>query len=213
MTICRILAIDDDNDTLYTLKAIGEIAGYEVMPVENGHKGLELFCGNYYDLCIVDYHMPQMNGLKVVSRIRKIDSTIPILVLTVDESLELARKFLAEGASDFAIKPIRTPDLISRIKLHLKLNKYQGMYTVENILRDKLPKGLSSTTLQFIIETLKKNKEALTLNVISSITGLAYQTVHRYLDFLLQEDYVKLEIDYGKVGRPVHKYKFKRILF
>jgi two-component system response regulator DctR len=43
---------------------------------------------------------------------RKIDSKVPIIVLTVDECQKIANEFLAAGASDFATKPIKVPDLV-----------------------------------------------------------------------------------------------------
>ena len=206
----RILAVDDEKDILFTLVAIGEVAGFTIITVDTGNEALKILSEGPFDLVMVDYHMPTMNGLKLVKEIRKINAQVPILVLTVDQSVELSRDFLANGASDFAIKPVKAADLISRIKLHLKLSKYQEI-TPDNIFPlNNVPKGLSASTLKIILDFLTRSEQALSLNEISTITGLAYQTVHRYLDFLFQEEYVKMEMDYGKIGRPIHKYKLKK---
>ncbi len=208
----KILAIDDELDILYTLQAIGEIAGFEVVIAENGLQGLKLIQAVDFDLILVDYHMPQMNGLEVVERIRKIDQDTPILVLTVEESVDLSQKFLDTGATDFAVKPIRTADLISRMKLHLKFakSKFEDDEKVEpeivNIDRLDLPKGLTPATLQMIIAYLKNMDQSKTINQISTEIGLSYQTGHRYLDYLQKNNYVKVEMCYGKVGRPIQKY-------
>ena len=53
--------------------------------------------------------------------LRALSHTVPIIVFTIDESQEVADQFLQAGASDFALKPIKAPDIISRIKLHLRL--------------------------------------------------------------------------------------------
>ena len=52
--------------------------------------------------------------------LRALSHTVPIIVFTIDESQEVADQFLQAGASDFALKPIKAPDIISRIKLHLR---------------------------------------------------------------------------------------------
>lgn len=205
----RILAIDDEKDILFTLKAIGDVAGFAVVTVDNGYEALKLIKKEQFDLVMVDYHMPTLNGLKLVKETRKSDKKVPILVLTVDESVELAREFLEAGATDFAIKPIKAADLISRVKLHLELNEYKESKSLNMVQNKILPKGLSSSTLEIILSFFKKSNKAHSLNSISSGTGLAYQTVHRYLDYLFHENYVDIEMNYGKVGRPVHKYYLK----
>lgn len=209
--MCKILAIDDDPDILFTLQAIGELGQFEMNTAENGPEGIKMLKKEPHDLVMVDYHMPLMNGLEVVKKIRKVNQDIPILVLTVDESLELADRFLEVGATDFAIKPIRAADLISRVKLLMRLSKMQIPDEVSDVEYNfDLPKGLTLPTLQIIIDFLKNIHTPLTLHQISDQVGLAYQTVHRYVDYLVKVEYVEVELNYGKVGRPIQKYLLKK---
>ncbi len=209
MNMTKILAVDDEEDILFTLKAIGDLAGFNMVTVDNGYQALSLINKEKFDLTMIDYHMPTLNGLKLVKEIRKSDNDVPIIVLTVDESVDLAREFIEAGATDFAIKPIKAADLISRIKLHIELNEYKEAKLLNIIPEKDLPKGLSRSTLELIIKFLKTTNKPSSLNSISCGTGLAYQTVHRYLDFLFQENFVEIKMNYGKIGRPVHKYKLK----
>ncbi len=204
----KILAVDDESDILFTLKAIAEVANFNIETTDRGLKALDYLKENNYDLLMVDYHMPDINGLQLVRQARKINAEIPILVLTVDESMDLAEKFLEAGADDFANKPIKTADLISRIKLHLNYNE-QFYPTVERVQDLNLPGGMSDKTLKIIYQYLTEINKPHTIQEISAGTGLAYQTVHRYLNFLEESRIVKLEMDYGKVGRPLHKYILK----
>jgi two-component system response regulator DctR len=199
----QILAIDDNADILYTLHAIGEVAKLNVTTVNDGFKALELMEKNRFDLVMVDYYMPDINGLVLVKKIRERNRDIPILVLTVDESLDLANKFIQAGATDFANKPIKAADLISRVKLHLKLGKSQQAGEIDG---QKLPKGLTAPTLQLILDYLKDTNTPQTIDAISLKTGLAYQTAHRYLNYLVNENYIRVEIKYGKIGRPIHEF-------
>jgi two-component system response regulator DctR len=99
---------------------------------------------------------------------------LPILVLTVDERQELADQFLTAGATDFALKPIKAPDLISRINVHLR---YRG-HTVANTkvagvgqtgerarrLAQSLPdiSGVNRPTLFTVLEALVRARNPLT---------------------------------------------------
>jgi two-component system response regulator DctR len=203
----KILAIDDNADILYTLQAIGEVARFNMVTVNDGFKALELMAKSRFDLVMVDYYMPNINGLALVKKIREIDRDIPILVLTVDESIDLANKFIHAGATDFAIKPIKAADLISRVKLHLKLTKEKQTTEIKGL---ELPKGLTLPTLQLILDYLKKTDAPQTIEAISQQTGLAYQTTHRYLNYLENIHYIVVEIHYGKIGRPVHRFLMRK---
>ena len=108
----QILAVDDDNDILYTLGAIADLAGWKLHTATTGQEALLTYTTLSPDLIMVDYHMPGMDGVTLVRKIRALDGRVPIVILTVDDRHELAAQFRAAGASDFALKPVG-PDLIS----------------------------------------------------------------------------------------------------
>ncbi|HHY10381.1 MAG TPA: response regulator, partial [Firmicutes bacterium] len=70
----------------------------------------------------------------------------------------------------------------------------------------EIPKGMSPTTLRLIVTYLQKAKGPEDIDTISEGTGLAYQTVHRYVSFLDQEGVVEVDLVYGKVGRPLKRF-------
>lgn len=200
----KVMAVDDDHDVLYTLHAISEVGKFHLTTLDNGYNALKRLEREPFDLVIVDYYMPEMNGMELVGRIRAVEPKLPILVLTVDESLEIAHKFMEAGATDFATKPIRVADLVSRINLHL--NSSVSIHELDFIDDQDIPKGMSAVTLQLIIRHLEQAKEPENIDSISKDTGLAYQTVHRYLSYLDQEGVVEVDLVYGKVGRPIKRY-------
>lgn len=199
----RILAVDDDRDILFTLQAIATVGNFAMETLDDGYQALALLKEEPFDLVIVDYYMPQMNGIELVERIREFDARIPILVLTVDESMDIANQFMTVGATDFATKPIRVADLISRINIHLNPPSSKDRDWLQG---KEIPKGMSEVTLQLIVDHLEAAKEPESIDVMSEKTGLAYQTVHRYLSFLDQEGAVDVDLLYGKVGRPIKRY-------
>lgn len=204
--IPKIVIIDDESDILYTIKEICLHGGWEAATALNGKQGYEL-CRQYRpSLVIVDYHMPEWDGLTTVKKIRQLDNAISILVLTVDERQEIAEKFIEAGATDFAIKPIKSPDLISRIKINLKINEIQKKYISEK-QQIYLDKGISPATLSIICDYFGERDEGLTIDDIAIGLNLAYQTVHRYVQYLIEEKRIEVVPIYGQIGRPKNKYK------
>ena len=194
-----ILSIDDDEQICFALGELFRLQGWSAYCAGSVAKGVELFERHRPDIVLIDYHMPHVNGVDGVKMLRKKDAVVPIIVFTIDESQEVADAFLEAGASDFALKPIKAPDLVSRVKLHLRL--------LERREQTVLEKGLSQSTLDLIGDYLETVEDCTTANEIAEGTGLAYQTVYRYLQHLVRTRRVEQFSAYGKVGRPKQLYR------
>ena len=208
----KILMIDDDEQILFALHAVFQFQGWDSISATDVPSGLDLLTKEAPDLVLIDYHLPRINGIKGVEMIRKLDPDIPIIVFTIDESQEVANRFIEAGASDFALKPIKAPDIISRIRLHVRL-----MDSTRK-LKDRsetIPppvitvKGIGIATLELIEGAFTEPEEFLTVETISERTGLAYQTTYRYLQHMVSQGLVEVSQSYGKVGRPKQKYRLK----
>lgn len=206
LIVPKIVIIDDEPDILYTIREICLHGGWEAATASSGKQGYELCKINRPNLAIVDYHMPDWDGLTTVKKIRQLDNAVSILVLTVDERQETAEKFITAGATDFAIKPIKSPDLISRIKMNLRINEIQQKY-IEEKHQVYIDKGISPATLSIICDYLREKGDGLTIDEISGGLNLAYQTVHRYVQYLIEEKKIEIVPIYGQIGRPKNKYR------
>ena len=202
----RILSIDDDAAIRYALKAIFDHAGWTGYMAGNVKEGLALFKEHKPHLVLIDYHLPQINGLEGVAMLRRLSPSVPIIVFTVEESQEIANRFLEVGATDFALKPIKAPDLMSRIALHIRLLESDKRGGDPEPM---LAKGIGAPTLALILSYLQDAQDYQTANQIANGTGLAYPTTYRYLQYLLGEGRIDLQVDYGKVGRPKQRYRLK----
>ncbi|MCD8509215.1 MAG: response regulator [Bacillus sp. (in: Bacteria)] len=230
----KILIIDDSEGIRYTLQEICSFAEFTPILASDGKEGIQQYLTHNPDLILVDFHMPEMDGFVTVRTIRQMDKDTPIIVLTVDERQQIADKFLEIGANDFALKPIKAPDIISRMKVHLKIAELEkeasksvnlhsdpiggeiaahleervtdDLYTLLNPI---LAKGISKGTIYLIAEHLAEKKEYETIEEVSEATGISYPTVHRYLNHLVENDLVMMEINYGSVGRPKNHYCWK----
>lgn len=100
----RILCIDDNKHGRFVRRAVLEEQGYEVVVAGSGKEGLEKFRNEKIDLLIVDYVMPEMNGVEVIRQIRKSNSRVPIILhsgfterLALDEKVTEADAVLHKG--------------------------------------------------------------------------------------------------------------------
>ncbi|MBQ3575028.1 MAG: response regulator [Clostridia bacterium] len=203
MNPITLLVIDDDQQICFALEELFKFQGWQVYTAENVCEGLRLFKEKSPDMVLIDYHMPDINGVEGVRRLRMMSSHTPIMVLTIEESQEVADAFLEAGASDFANKPIKALDMISRVKLHLRLMEKKSV-AAENV-----PKGLSGSTMELIAQFMEKNTDFATISSIAEGTGLAYQATNRYLQHLEREGSVEKQCIYGTGGRP--KYMYRKI--
>lgn len=206
----RILAVDDDVDILYTIGAIGEAAGWQVDKASDGEQALTMLRNSGpYDLVLLDYHMPKMNGLTVLGLLREDHPQLPVLVLTVDEDEETANAFLDAGATDFALKPIKAPDLIARIRLHLRLAAAEQKLEQRVVPDEQLPKGIQRQTLDAIAAVLRESGDFISQQDLADKTGFAYQTVCRYVSHLEESGLLDVHLTYGKLGRPKKKVRWR----
>ncbi|WP_206810093.1 response regulator [Paradesulfitobacterium ferrireducens] len=204
----KILIMDDDEALRYMLTEIFTFVGWEPKAFPNGREGIKEFLSHGADIILVDYHMPEIDGLETVRLIREHDQLVPILVLTVDERQEIADRFLDEGATDFALKPVKAPDLIARVQLHKRL--LDMTKTVQATPKFQyevfVTKGISQSTLSYIERYLAASEEPSTVEEISHELGLATPTVYRYLTYLVHNGKVQPLPSYQKMGRPKNRY-------
>jgi len=114
-----VLAVDDDMINLKLLKSMLKKSGYtkEVIEAKNGSDAINVLKSrDDIDLVLLDIIMPIMNGIEMLKVARADDNLrqVPIIVLTTDETKK--SEALEFGANGFLMKPIRSDDLISKIK-------------------------------------------------------------------------------------------------
>jgi len=78
----RILCIDDHWKGLIGRKLLLEESGYEVLEANGGDEGLKLFRSQAFDAVVLDYQMPGMNGDVVAAKMKRINSHVPIMLLS-----------------------------------------------------------------------------------------------------------------------------------
>lgn len=119
----KILLIEDDVDIIYSLVPILKEAGYVTTAISDGENGFLSAQTEGYDLVILDYNLPKLNGREIIQKIRNSGSSVPIIMLTVQGELENKIDLLNIGADDYITKPFSCSELLARIKTILKRPK------------------------------------------------------------------------------------------
>lgn len=115
----NILYVEDEKDLLKSMSSILSLIYGHVYPCENGKVGLEEFITNKddIDLILTDVRMPVMSGIEMLKEIRKINSKIPIYVVSAD--IKLQNEIMSLGAKRFFQKPLVLPDLVKKIEIDI----------------------------------------------------------------------------------------------
>ena len=111
----RVLIVDDEPDFVETIVKRLKGKGLEVEGVLNGKDAIALLDKAEFDVCVLDVKMPGMDGLETLSEMKKKDSLMEVIMLTVHGSVESGIRGLQLGAYDYIMKPVPFGDLLQKI--------------------------------------------------------------------------------------------------
>lgn len=114
-----ILVVDDDVPLANTITSLLNSAGFTVITAYTAEDGLQQMRQAQPQLAILDIMVPIQGGLELCRRIRSF-SDEPIIFLTALGDVEHVVRGLEIGADDYIVKPFRSPELVARIKAHLR---------------------------------------------------------------------------------------------
>lgn len=116
----RILLVDDDEDILASLRRGLTQEGYHVGVAADGEEALRKAMDRQYDLVVLDILLPGLDGFEVCRRIRELDATIPIIMLTARDAVPDRVAGLDLGADDYLVKPFAFEELLARLRVCLR---------------------------------------------------------------------------------------------
>ena len=119
----RILVVDDEHHNCRLLDKVLSKNDFLVTIANDAKRAIDRIKAEYFDLIILDIIMPGMNGLTVLTEVRKLYSQVrlPVIMTTAIDSSEDIVKALHLGANDYITKPFDMQVLIARIETHLEL--------------------------------------------------------------------------------------------
>ena len=153
LTTPNILVIEDNIDTAQNIKLYMQHNKFHCDVVHSGAKGVVQFQQNQYHLVILDWMLPDLNGVAVCRQIREV-SQVPVIMLTAKVSDNDLVEGLEAGADEYVKKPYSNKELVARVKAHLRRHGTTGQ-------DDK--QVIGSFTLSRSNCTISINQQPLTL--------------------------------------------------
>ena len=124
-----LLLVDDTPDNLLFLSDLFTNAGYRILCAESGEIAIDCALHGRPDLIILDIRMPDMDGFETCRRLKSLAETdaIPVLFMTAQVTPETWKEGLAAGGVDLLNKPFCYEEAITRIALHLQIQRLKHM--------------------------------------------------------------------------------------
>jgi two-component system copper resistance phosphate regulon response regulator CusR len=116
----RILIVEDEPKMAAFVQRGLAAERYAVDVCADGREGLEMARAFLYDLIILDFMLPKLDGRELLQRIRRDNSTVPVIMLTARGSIEDKVKLFETGADDYLTKPFAFAELLVRAKALLR---------------------------------------------------------------------------------------------
>lgn len=205
---------------------IGAVPGFIVAGVvSSGKDALEFLQRHPVRLVILDVFLPGMDGVVTLQKIREMNRTVGVVVVSASRDTNTINAVLKAGAFDYVIKPfvferIQT-SLRSFQQLENRLNRGADQIDQKELDRllqvrqldtaaNDLPKGLNPQTLQQVKNLLGHAASPLSSVEAAQALKISRITARRYLEYLVAAGEATLELEYQKVGRPTNRYALRK---
>jgi two-component system, OmpR family, copper resistance phosphate regulon response regulator CusR len=125
----RILIVEDETSIANFIRDGLVEEGFAVDVADNGKVGLQLALDNLdeYDVILLDWMLPGLNGIEICRRIRQENQAVPVIFLTAKDTVDDAVFGLEAGANDYIRKPFSFEELLARIRVLMRTRAHGGL--------------------------------------------------------------------------------------
>jgi two-component system copper resistance phosphate regulon response regulator CusR len=125
----RILIVEDETSIANFIREGLTEEGFAVDVADNGKTGLQLALDylDEYDVILLDWMLPGLNGIEICREIRKVNGLVPVIFLTAKDTVDDAVFGLEAGANDYIRKPFSFEELLARIRVLLRNKTGEGL--------------------------------------------------------------------------------------
>lgn len=220
----RVLVVEDDPLVAeVNIGYIGRVPGFTAIGVaRTGAEAVACAVSQQADLVLLDFGLPDMTGIQVCHALQTVRAQPPgIIAVTAARDADTVRAAIAHGVIQYLIKPYSFATFRDKLDryaaYHQRLPSGQltdqpevdrALETLRGSPSGALPKGLSLTTHDLIVRTLRNTSGPVSAAEMAAATGVSRVSARRYLDHLYQKGLVTLTSRYGSTGRPEHRYQW-----
>ncbi len=224
----NVMLVEDDPMVRdINTKFVNKISGFKVISSTGTEKeAREKIIKLSPHVILLDIFLPNGNGLELLKWIRGNELCCDVILITADKSSGAVQEAFRYGAVDYLVKPFtfeRFREALTQYKMRYEsinvneevqqdtIDKFILNNSKEQLIKEEasLAKGLSLHTYEQILNAANSKDELYTADELADELGMARVTVRRYLEYMVKEEVLQLEIEYGKIGRPTHFYKRK----
>lgn len=176
----KILIIDDDLNICESIKMILEYENYSVDIAHNAVEGLNKIKQNSYKAILLDIKMPEMDGLEAITKIKELDDTISVIMISAHASLGNAIEATKKGAYDFIEKPIDRDKLLITVRNAVQQSDLlQKNKQLKEKFESKYEIIGQSEAIKNILETIKKVAPTNSRVLITGENGTGKELIAR----------------------------------
>ncbi len=178
----KILVVDDEESMRDALKQLLKREGYTVDVAENAAEAIKKFKKENHDLVVSDIMMPEIDGIELLKRLKKISQDVIVILITGYASIDSAVQAIKIGAEDYFTKPFKNVEIlkvVDRIYKNQSLSR-QNELLKQEILRQDIPEIVGqSTKIKKIISDIKMVADSDIPVFISGESGTGKELVAR----------------------------------
>lgn len=208
----HILIVEDEAGIVQFLKQGLEEEGYKITAVSDGLAGFELTQKEKFDLILLDWMLPKINGLDLCKAIRIKDTITPVIFLTAKDTILETIEGLKAGANDYIKKPFSFDELIERIKIHFRNQITPEILTLgtikinlaqHTVCTNGIKVSLTQREFDLLTYLVKNKGTVCTRNQIlqavwqinfeydTSVIDVFMNAIRKKLNLKIEEDYIK----------------------
>lgn len=217
----RVLIVDDDPMVADINKNYTEaVAGFCVIGIaKNGKDAIDQINTLDIDLVILDIYLPEINGVDILALIRREEKNIDVIMITAADDSATVSRVLRQGVVAYITKPFKFDHyrlILENYRRHKKIMLQKSTLEqsdIDNILaapmrieRQAPPKNFHAQTLTLITNYLFDCREPISAEELAAGLGISRVTCRRYLEYLVNEGQLQMELCYISVGRPIHRF-------
>lgn len=229
----RTIIVDDDPDVLRMHRLFVEsLDGFEVAgtAARAAEVGPALEAAPDADLVLLDVHLPDGNGVDVLTELRARHPNVGVIMITAAAEAETVRAAIGRGIDGYLVKPFTVEDFRRRLAAfraarepdpgrlaQAEIDALMGETTTAPAAvvpsaadphAAALPKGYSQPTLNLVAAAVQAADEDVSAAQVGEACGISRVSARRYLDLLTRRGQAELRPRYGSAGRPEHRYRW-----
>ena len=209
----RALVIEDETVIANFISDGLKEEGFAVDIADNGIRGLEMSLSNEYDIILLDWMIPGINGIEVCRQMRKENLTVPVIFLTAKDTVKDTIFGLEAGANDYIKKPFAFMELLARIRVQLrtkegehsvlKLGDIELNLDTRQVSRNQADIQLTQkefSLLEFLIRN--KNKVCTRTRIIEHVWDIHFDSDTSVIDVYI--NFLRKKLDAAGAGNFIH---------